>query len=91
VVADLDDAEQRRVAASGRVDLSDRTLVVSKSQLDAETWRFKTGTGTALQVRVAEDQVRTTELRTSVPASISSLPSWVSSTSAAALVPRFAR
>ncbi|MBX3231814.1 MAG: TolC family protein [Labilithrix sp.] len=63
VTADLDDAEQRRVSATLRIGLADRTLAVSKSQLDSEKARFKTGTGTALQVRVAEDQVRTSELR----------------------------
>jgi outer membrane protein len=63
VLADLDDAEQRRVSADRRIDLSGRTLAVSRSQLDAETARFRTGSGTALQVRVAEDQVRTAELR----------------------------
>lgn len=64
VLADLDDADQRRTSAARRIDLSDRTLTVSKAQLDAENARFRTGTGTALQVRVAEDQVRTAELRT---------------------------
>lgn len=64
VVADLDDADQRRISAVRRIDLAERTRAVSQSQLDAENSRFRTGTGTALQVRVAEDQVRTAELRT---------------------------
>jgi outer membrane protein len=64
VLADLDDADQRRASAARRIDLSDRTLTISKSQLDAERARFRTGAGTALEVRVAEDQARTAELRT---------------------------
>ena len=63
-LADLDDADQRRASATRRIELADRALAVARSQLDAETSRFKTGTGTALQVREAEDQVRTAELRT---------------------------
>jgi outer membrane protein TolC len=63
VLADLDDAEQRRVAAEHRIELADRTFAVSQQQFKAENARFRTGSGTALEVRAAEEQVRTSSLR----------------------------
>jgi outer membrane protein TolC len=91
VLAALDDADQRRLSAARRIDLSDRTLTVSKSQLDAESARFRTGTGTALQVRVSEDQVRTAELRT-VRARVDLVVADLGLLHlSGALVPRFAR
>lgn len=63
VLADIDDAEQRRTGASRRIETSERTLAIAREQLDAEQKRFRTGTATALQVREAEDQARTAELR----------------------------
>ena len=62
--AELDEAQQRDTSARRRIDLADRTLEIARRQLDAEEARFRTGSATALQVREAEDQVRTAELRT---------------------------
>ncbi len=64
VVSELDEAQQRDASARRRIDLADRTLEIARRQLDAEQARFRTGSATALQVREAEDQVRTAELRT---------------------------
>jgi outer membrane protein len=64
VVAELDAAQQRDAAARRRIDLSDRTLEIARTQLGAEEARFRTGSATALQVREAEEQVRSAELRT---------------------------
>ena len=63
VDAELDEAQQRDASARRRIDLADRTLAIAREQLKAEEARFRTGSATALQVREAEDQVRTAELR----------------------------
>ena len=63
VLAELDDAEQRRTSAEQRIELADRTLKVAERQMEAETARFRTGSGTALEARAAEEQVRTAALR----------------------------
>ena len=64
VASELDEAQQRDTSARRRIDLADRTLEIARKQLEAEQARFRTGSATALQVREAEDQVRTAELRT---------------------------
>jgi outer membrane protein TolC len=63
VLADLDDADQRRASAARRIELSERALALSKRQLEAARARFRTGTATALEAREAEEQLRTAELR----------------------------
>lgn len=63
VLADLDDAEQRDSSARARIELTERTLELARQQRDAQEGRFRTGAATALEVREAEEQVRTAELR----------------------------
>jgi outer membrane protein TolC len=62
-VAEVDEAEQRDASARRRIALTESTLTIAREQVEAELARFRTGSGTALQVREAEEQVRTAELR----------------------------
>jgi len=61
--ADVNEAAQRDASARRRIELSESTLKIAREQVEAEVARFRTGSGTALQVREAEEQVRTAELR----------------------------
>lgn len=63
--ADVDKALTSEASSKKRVTLAEATLVVAKRQYDAEVQRFRTGSATALQVREAENSVRTAELRAS--------------------------
>jgi outer membrane protein len=63
--ADVDKAVTSEASSKKRVALAEATLVVAKRQYDAELQRFRTGSATALQVREAENSVRTAELRAS--------------------------
>ncbi|HEY5961731.1 MAG TPA: TolC family protein [Polyangiaceae bacterium] len=63
--ADVDKALTREQSSRNRIRLADATLAIAKQQLDAETQRFRTGSATALQVREAENTVRSAELRAS--------------------------
>jgi outer membrane protein TolC len=63
VTADVDTAVRKDETARKRIALAEQSLEIARRQLDAETARFRTGSSTALQVREAEDQVRSAELR----------------------------
>jgi outer membrane protein TolC len=63
--ADVDKALTREQSSRNRIKLADSTLAIAKRQFEAETERFRTGSATALQVREAENTVRSTELRAS--------------------------
>ena len=63
--ADVDKALTREQSSRARVRLADATLAIAKRQYEAETQRFRTGNATALQVREAENSVRSAELRAS--------------------------
>lgn len=63
VATELEEAQQRDRSARRRIDLTERTLTIAREQLNAEEQRFRTGSATALQVREAEEQVRSAELR----------------------------
>jgi outer membrane protein len=63
VVADLESAASNSEASRRRLDLARQTRSIAERQLAAETERFRSGGATALEVRVAEDQVRSAQLR----------------------------
>jgi len=63
--ADVEKALTREKSSRERVRLADTTLSIAKRQYEAETQRYRTGSATALQVREAENSVRSTELRAS--------------------------
>ncbi len=61
--ADVDKALTQEQSSRRRVKLADTTLAIAKQQYEAETQRFRTGSATSLQVREAENSVRSAELR----------------------------
>lgn len=61
--ADVDTAIQKRQVAKDRVRLAERTVDVATRQLEAEQARFASGSGTALEVIQAQDQVQGARLR----------------------------
>ncbi len=63
VVSDLRTALAREAGARQRMLLGERTSAIAEQQLDAEKQRFLTGSGTALQVLQAEDELRNASLR----------------------------
>jgi outer membrane protein TolC len=63
LIASLDNAVTQVASADSRIALAERTRVIAEQQLDAENARYVTGSGTALQVREAEDSVRSARLR----------------------------
>ena len=65
LVTDVDKALTREESSRKRVKLADATLAIAKQQYEAEAQRFRTGSATALQVREAENSVRSAELRAS--------------------------
>jgi outer membrane protein TolC len=65
LAADVDKALTKEESSRKRVKLADTTLAIAKQQYEAEAQRFRTGSATALQVREAENSVRSAELRAS--------------------------
>ena len=65
LAADVEKALTREASSRKRIALADATLGIAKQQFEAETQRFRTGSATALQVREAENTVRSAELRAS--------------------------
>jgi outer membrane protein len=65
LVADVDKALTKEESSRKRATLADTTLAIAKRQYDAEAQRFRTGSATSLQVREAENSVRSAELRAS--------------------------
>ncbi len=61
--ADVEKAVTQEEYSRRRVALATTTLDNAQRQLAAETEKFRTGSSTALQVREAEEQVRSAELR----------------------------
>lgn len=65
LVADVDKTLTKEESSRKRAKLADATLAIAKQQYEAETQRFRTGSATALQVREAENSVRSAQLRAS--------------------------
>lgn len=63
VITSLNDAITGTEASRRRLELARATRSVAEQQLSAETDRFRTGGATSLEVREAEDQVRSAALR----------------------------
>jgi outer membrane protein TolC len=62
-ISDLGTLTARDAEARSRAQLAAQTLAIAEKQLSAEQERFRTGGSTALQVRTAEDDVRSARLR----------------------------
>jgi outer membrane protein TolC len=63
VVAEAHKAEERARTQDQSLVLAEQTRAIAERQLAAEQSRFQSGTGTTLQVIVAEDRVRAAKLR----------------------------
>lgn len=63
LVADVVSAKQKRDAARDRIALAEKSVKLAEDQLAAEKGRFESGSGTALQVIQAQDQVQAANKR----------------------------
>lgn len=61
--ANLQKSYSEGLASARRIELAERTVVLAERQHQAEKSLFETGSSTAIRVREAEEQVRSTRLR----------------------------